>query len=69
VERALPTDMLGDVNGDGRINIQDVAMLTGYINGRRYDSFIKKNADINGDGRINIADVALLVELVIIYNM
>ncbi len=69
VERALPTDMLGDVNGDGRINIQDVAMLTGYIHGRRYDSFIKKNADINGDGRINIADVALLVELVIIYNM
>lgn len=69
VERALPTDMPGDVNGDGRINIQDVAMLTGYIHGRRYDSFILKNADINADGRLNIVDVALLVRLVIIYNM
>ena len=47
----------GDVNGDGDISVNDVAMIVNYILGITDSNFIIANADINGDGEIDINDV------------
>ena len=47
----------GDVNGDGDVSINDVAMIVNYILGITDSNFIIANADINGDGEIDINDV------------
>ena len=55
--------LLGDLNEDGNINIQDVIIIintilsTGYLD----------SADINSDGYIDIIDVVQLVNI-ILYN-
>ena len=54
-----PASTIGDVNGDGSINIADVALLKQHLAGWNV-TIIPQNSDINGDGSINIADVALL---------
>ena len=47
----------GDINGDGDISVNDVAMIVNYILGIIDSNFIITNADINGDGEIDINDV------------
>ena len=47
----------GDVNGDGDVSVNDVAMIVNYILGNENSNFIIANADVNGDGEITIADV------------
>ena len=47
----------GDVNGDGDVSVNDVAMIVNYILGVANDNIIAANADINGDGEIDINDV------------
>ena len=56
---------LGDINGDGEINVVDVVVIVGNIlNGSEYNSL----ADLNQDGVINVVDVVLLVNW-ILYGM
>lgn len=54
--------LLGDVNGDGRRNMGDVAQIYGYIKGtpKVTDPYILQCADVNEDGQINVADAARL---------
>ena len=51
---------MGDMNGDGKRNMGDVARLYGHIRGTNavLDSQILVNADMNGDGKLNIGDTA-----------
>ena len=52
---------VGDVNGDGEINIADVnAIIDMVING-----IVNPKADVNGDGEINIADVNAIIDLIL----
>ena len=51
----------GDINGDGRISISDVSMLTNYLLGKNPENFNSEAADVNGDGRISISDISKLV--------
>ena len=54
---------LGDVNGDGDINVADVTMLIGNVlSGTSADASV---ADVNGDGDINVADVTMLIQRVL----
>jgi surface protein len=57
--------LLGDVNGDGLVNITDVVFLTNYVLEKNPDPFIYAAADVNSDGTINISDVVALVEIVL----
>ena len=53
----------GDVNGDERVNVSDVAELVNMILG-----VIDKNepvADVNGDGRVNVSDVTALINSIL----
>lgn len=53
--------LVGDVNYDGKIDIEDVVMVTGHINGvKALDEKGEKAADMNYDGVIDIMDVAMI---------
>ncbi len=53
--------LLGDVDGDGYINIADVTALIRYLLSHNATGIELDNADVNGDGVINIADVTTLI--------
>jgi hypothetical protein len=58
-------NLLGDVNGDGEVNITDVVLLVEHILDIDNPSFIIENADINSDNTINITDATLLVNIIL----
>ena len=53
--------ILGDINGDGGLNILDIVALIGYV----FNDNTNPNADLNGDGTVNIVDVVMLINLVL----
>lgn len=60
--------ILGDVNGDGNVNITDAVCILNYILGNPSFDFIFKAADINNDTIINITDVVGVVNLILNNN-
>tara|TARA_Y100000814_G_scaffold204119_1_gene150550 strand:+ start:251 stop:721 length:471 start_codon:yes stop_codon:yes gene_type:complete len=61
LEEHYEQSILGDVNGDTTVNIQDVILLVNMIlNGPLDDS-----ADINADGTVNILDVIQIVNIIL----
>ena len=65
VEPPLPdpsTLQIGDVNGDGEINISDLNDIIDIILGSWANYDTRKRADVNYDGEINIADVSTLID-------
>ena len=57
--------LLGDVNGDGFVNISDAVSLVNYILGQNPNPFVYEAADVNRDTEINISDVVALVGLIL----
>ena len=58
-------DLVGDINGDGRIGVSDAVMLQNYL--MRSCEFTKEAydcSDINGDGRVNVFDLVSLQEII-----
>ena len=53
-----PTYILGDVNGDGKIDISDVVTV---INAANTGKVTKQN-DINSDGKVTIDDANIITE-------
>ena len=53
----------GDVNGDGRINVSDVAALINMILG--LEAMNQSSADVNGDDRVNVSDVSALINIIL----
>lgn len=54
---------LGDVNMNGKITLQDAAMIQNYIEGRKTFSELQKIlADVNEDGQITSEDYNLIVK-------
>ena len=58
-----PTDgedfVLGDVNGDGKVNVSDIAKAAAHVKGKKaLDDKAQKRADTNSDGKVNIADIS-----------
>ena len=54
--------ILGDVNGDTILNVQDIILLVNIILGNQMESDV---ADLNVDGSINVLDVIELVNLIL----
>ena len=55
----------GDVNGDGRVSIDDVTYLIDIMLG---GGTAPSTADVNGDGNVNISDVTDLIDLILSGN-
>ena len=56
----------GDVNGDGEVTTNDLAMIVNHILGTNDEGFIIANADVNGDGEIDVYDVMKVVDIIIL---
>lgn len=56
---------LGDVNGDGYINVTDVVCIVYDILGQKQTGFIRIAADVNNDGEVNITDVTAVVSMIL----
>jgi len=55
--------MLGDVNGDGIIDVRDVVLVQRHVLGKiTLTAEQLKAADINGDGLVDARDVALIMQ-------
>ena len=52
---------VGDVNGDGEINIADINAVIDMI----LSGTISPSGDVNGDSEVNIADVNTLIDLIL----
>lgn len=52
-------DALGDVNGDGKVNIKDYIKLQKYLLDNTVE-IKKENADMDGDGAVTVTDALLL---------
>ena len=56
----VPT-ILGDVNGDGKINMADVTKIVNVANSREYE----RAADINSDGKVDKEDANAIINKVL----
>ena len=56
--------MLGDVNGDGSINVSDVSAIVGMLLNPDAPAY-NKAADVNSDGIINVSDVSAIVGMLL----
>jgi hypothetical protein len=54
--------MLGDVNHDGEVSIEDVSLLIDYLMTDDAAGVCLTCADINGDGEVSIGDVSALID-------
>ena len=58
------TDLLGDVNGDGKVNARDAKLVLQYFNGKvEFTEEQKAKADVNGDSKINARDAKLILQI------
>ena len=55
---------IGDVNGDGRINISDAQAVVNHILKRPSQTFLDYPADANQDGKIDISDAFAIVLII-----
>lgn len=61
-----PAFLLGDVNGDGDVNVADVTALVNIILGKdTTGQYNHAAADVNQDNQITIADVTALVNIIL----
>ena len=62
-EILLTTQITGDVNGDGKVNVSDVTTLINMILG--VTAMNESVADVNGDGKVNVSDVTALINIIL----
>jgi hypothetical protein len=48
--------LLGDINGDGKVDVSDYIGVANHILGVPQDGFNEKAADVNGDNKIDVSD-------------
>lgn len=61
----LLSNLPGDVNNDGLVDIVDVTCVISYITGTTPVPFNTETADLNGDGRIDKIDLDNLVNIIL----
>lgn len=59
------TDLPGDVNHDGEVNIADINAIIDIILGGNADGDTRHRADVNGDGEVNIADINAVIDIIL----
>lgn len=61
VDAGQTTATVGDVNGDGEVNIADVNALIDMI----LKGINEPSGDVNDDGEVNIADVSAVIDIIL----
>lgn len=57
-----PIRIPGDVNGDGKVSLQDLVLLADSYGSRQGEARWNPNADFNGNGVVDLADLAVLAK-------
>ncbi len=57
--------IMGDVNGDGVVDVADAVETVNYILGNASTIFNKSNADMNSDGKISVFDVTAIINIIL----
>lgn len=57
--------LVGDVNGDGYVNINDVTALIDYLLNGNTDGVVIDRMDINQDGKTSIEDITFLINILL----
>ena len=57
------TALKGDVNGDGTVDVADIAAIIDVMAGTETDATIARRADVNGDGTADVADIAAVIDI------
>jgi hypothetical protein len=57
---SLAAAILGDINGDGVVNLLDLRILASAFSSRPGDARWNSNADIDGDGKVDLGDLVIL---------
>lgn len=58
-----PQSIVGDIDGNGEVNVSDVTALINHIlNAATYDSTL---CDIDGNGEVNVTDVTVLINILL----
>lgn len=57
--------ILGDANGDGEVNVNDVTVTINFILEKNPTEFVFANADVNGDGEVTVLDVTAIINLIL----
>ena len=68
VEATIKIHALGDADGSGIVNINDVVCIVNHILNRETGTFLKTLADVDGNGSININDVVVLIDRYILHR-
>lgn len=63
-EANLTVKVKGDVNGDYKLDNDDLKAIVSYIMGKTPTGFDKDEADLNGDKKVNAADIVVLVNMI-----
>ena len=56
-----PSNVVGDINGDGIVNILDIVNAVNIVLSGNYQDEV----DLNGDGLNNILDIILIVNIIL----
>ena len=56
----VASGLLGDANGDGKVDYVDLAILGAAYGTRKREAGFSGAADLNGDGLIDFKDLAIL---------
>jgi hypothetical protein len=57
-----PPTKKGDVNGDGKVDIADIAAIIDFLAGDT-TNVSSTSADVNGDGYVNVADIGAVIDI------
>jgi hypothetical protein len=62
---AAATTVTGDVNGDGSVDVADIATIIDVMAGNGQSSMegVLSPADVNGDGSVDVADIATVIDI------
>jgi hypothetical protein len=61
VQVTVPTKVVGDLNGDGKVTADDLRILEAFVGTSAVGPFDAR--DLNGDGKIDLTDVQMLKNL------
>ena len=62
---STPTGIVGDVDGDGVVDIADVNAAINIILELKTQDDYQGNADLNGDGKVDVSDVNQIINIIL----
>ncbi|MBO4814725.1 MAG: dockerin type I repeat-containing protein [Muribaculaceae bacterium] len=68
VEENTPDILMGDVNGDGTVNVADYVNVANYILEQHPDPFVFAAADIDGNNEINVSDLVMVANIALTFE-